>query len=73
MLLMLMEGPSTYLNEFGVRSGFVRGPFGIRSGSVRGPFGIRSGQFRVQIFGAKNLKYQTFSICEAVAAAAGAL
>ena len=43
---VVMEGPSTYLNEFGVRSGSVRDPFGIRSGSVRGPFGIRSGSVR---------------------------
>ena len=35
----LMEGPSQYLNEFGVRSGSVRDPFRVRSGSVRTDFG----------------------------------
>ena len=57
----------------GVRSGSVRNPFGVRSGSVRGPLGLRSGQFRTKISGAKNSKFQQFSICAAVAAAAGAL
>ena len=56
-----------------VRSGSARGPFGVRSGSVRAPFGLRSGRFRTKIFGAKNSKFQKFSICAAVAAAAGAL
>ena len=54
-------------------AGSVRDPFGVRSGSVRDPFGIRSGQFRAKIFGAKNFKFQKFSKCAAVAAAAGAL
>ena len=73
--------------SFGVRSGSIRvhlgfvrdpfgfrsGPFGVRSGSVLGTFSVRSGQFRIQIFGATNLKFQKFSICAAVAAPAGAL
>ena len=71
-------GPFGVLSEsvqspFGIRSGTVPRPFGVRSGSVRGPFGLRSGQFRTKISGAKNLKFQKFSICAAVAAAAGAL
>ena len=41
--------------------------------SKNGPFGLRSGQFRIKIFGAKNLKFQKFSICAAVGAAAWAL
>ena len=57
------------------RSNLPRGPFGVRSGSVRarvpgfvrGAFGPISDQnFRSQ-------KFQKFSICAAVAAAAGAL
>ena len=44
--------------------GSVQGPFGIRSGSVRGPFGICLGQFRAQISGAKNSKFQNnFNLC----------
>ena len=39
---------------------------------VWGPFGLRSGQFRTKFFGANNSKFQNFSICAAVAAAAGA-
>ena len=62
---------------FGVRSGSVRGPFGVRSGSVRGPFGVRSGSvwanFGPNFSDPKILKFQKFSICAAVAAAAGAL
>ena len=38
-----------------------------------GPFGLRSGQFRTKIFGATNSKLQKFSICAAVATAAGVL
>ena len=56
-----------------VRAGSVRDSFGVCSGSVRGPFGIRSCQFRTKIFGTKNSKFQKFSICAAVIAAAGAL
>ena len=56
---LVMEGPSTYLNEFGGRLGSVRAPFGLRSGCVRGPYmhgdctasvqgphGIRTGSVR---------------------------
>ena len=56
--------------NFGKES--VLSSFGVRSGSIQGLFGFRSGQFRTQIFGAKNLKFQKFSICAAVAAVAGA-
>ena len=62
---------------FWVRSGSVRDPSKVRSGSVRDLFGVRFevrlGQFWTKIFGAKNSKFQKFSICAAVAAAAGAL
>ena len=64
-----MEGPSTYLNEIGGRSGSVWDPFGVRSGSVRDPFGPISGpNFRSQKFSISKIL-----ICAGVAAAAGAL
>ena len=66
---------STHFLGFG--SGSVWGPFGVRSGSVRGPFGVRSGSvwanFGPNFSDPKILKFQKFSICAAVAAAAGAL
>ena len=49
------------------RSNLPQGPFGIRSGSVRGPFGPISNQ------NSRSQKFQNFSTCAAVAAAAGAL
>ena len=48
---------------------FSKLEFGVRSGSVENLFGLRSGRFRTKIFGAKNSKFQKFSICAAVAAA----
>ena len=61
------------LNRFLIKDISIFGSFGVRAGSVRDPFGLRSGQFRTKIPKAKDLKFQKFSICAAIAAAAGAL
>ena len=72
-ILTLNFGKESVRSPFGVRSGSVRDSFGIRSGSVWVPLALCSDQFRTKISGAKNLKFQKFSICAAIAAAAGAL
>ena len=60
-----------YYSRIGTLSGIW---FGVRSGSVRGSFGVRSGSVRAN-FGPKfpKPKISKFSICAAVAVAAGAL
>ena len=64
----VMEGPSTYLNEFGVRSESLQGPFGVCSGSVRDPFGP------ISVPNFRSPKFQNFKnvqICAAIAATYG--
>ena len=71
--LLLMAIFNTFLfkyisifGSFGVRSGSVRDPFGARSRPARANFGPKFSEPKIS-------KFQKFSICAAVAAAAGAL